>query len=500
LLYRRGLPPQATYIFKHALIRDAAYASLLKRTRQQYHQQIAQVLEACFPATQESQPELLAHHYTEAGCTKQAISYWQQAGEQAIQRSANVEAIAHLRKGLELLTTLPDTIERAQHELTLQLALGVPLQATKGYAARERGEVYTRAWELCQQLGETSQRFPVLFGLWQFYNMGGELQTSREVAEQLLSLARHQDDPALLLEVHRALGLTLLNLGELVPARELVEQGIALYDPQQHRAHAFLYGQDPGMTCRVYTALVLWLLGYADQARARSHEAITLARELAHPYSLAMALGWAARLHLCCRDVQGVTEHAEALMTLSTEQGFPTWMAHVRVLRGWALATQERGEEGIAQMRQGMAAFRAIGAVLWATYDFALLAEAYKNVGHVKAGLDVLAEALTLVDKTGYRYWEAELYRLKGELLQGQAIPDAHQAETCFHQALDVSRHQHAKSLELRAATSLARLWQAQDKRQDAYDLLAPVYGWFTEGFETADLKDARALLEELGG
>jgi predicted ATPase/class 3 adenylate cyclase len=498
LLFRHGQPPEARYLFKHALVRDAAYASLLRSTRQQLHTRIATVLEERFPDTTAAQPELVAHHFTEAGLHAQAVSYWHKAGQRATQRSAHVEAIAHLTEGLEALKTLPETPERTEHELALQLALGAPLQATKGYAAPERQHAYARAWELCQQVGETPQRFSVLFGLWQCYALGAEWQTARAVGEQLLSLAQRQRDPGALLEAHRALAFTVLWLGALAAAQTHAEQGMALYDPQQHHAHAFLYGQDPGMTCRADAALALWGLGYPDQALARSHEALTIAQERSHPYSVAMALGYAALIRQFRREVHATHERAEATRTLYTEQGFPFFLALGTILRGWALAEQGAGEEGVGQICQGWAAWRATGTEACQSYFLVLLAEARGTMGQAEAGLRVLTETRTLVDKTGERFWETELDRLEGQLLLQRAVPDTRHAETCFHQALNMARRQQAKSLELRAAMSLARLWQQQGKRVAARELLAPVYGWFTEGFDTADLQEAKALLEEL--
>src|SRR5262245_35450059 len=498
LLFRQGQPPEARYVFKHALVRDAAYASLLRSTRQQLHTRIATVLEAQFPDTAAAQPEIVAHHFMEARLPAQAVGYWHKAGQHATERSAHVEAIAHLTKGLEALEMLPETPERAEHELALQLALGAPLQATKGYAAPERRQAYARAWELCQHMGETPQRFPVLFGLWQCYALGAEWPRAREVGEQLVSQAQHQDNPALLLEADRALGFTLFCLGEFVPARAYAEQGMALYDPQQHHAHAFLYGQDPGVTCRMYAAAALWFLGYPDQAVVRSHEALTVAQERAHPYSVATALGWMPMIRQYCRDIPAVHHWAQAAMTLCTEHGFPLWLAWGTLMQGWALTQQRAGEEGIVQICRGVAAFRATGTEVWRPYYLALLAEAQEKIGRAEEGLRTLAEASTLMDKTGERCWEAEIHRLKGEFLLRQDVSNAPQAEACLHQAMDVARRQEAKSLELRAATSLARLWQQQGKQIEAYELLAPIYGWFTEGFDTADLQDARALLEEL--
>jgi len=273
---------------------------------------------------------------------------------------------------------------------------------------------------------------------------------------------------------------------------------MVLYDTQQHRSHAFLYGRDPGVDCGLYASWALWLLGYPDQALKRNNEALTLAQELSHPFSLASILACAGVLHTFRREGQATREQAEAAMALSTEQGFPHWLALGTILQGWALA--EQGEEGTAQIRQGMAAWRTTGAELARPYFLALVAEACAKGGQAEEGLSALAEALATVHKTGERFYEAELSRLQGELLLVQSTPQTAEAETCFHQALDIARRQQAKSLELRAALSLSRLWQQQGKREDAHQLLAPIYGWFTEGFDTLDLQEARALLQALGG
>jgi predicted ATPase len=497
-LYQRGLPPQATYVFKHALIQDAAYQSLLWSTRQQHHQHIAQVVEQRFPELCAMQPELLAHHYTEAEVLAQAIPYWQRAGQRAIERSANVEAVAHLTKGLELLATLPDTFERVQQELVMQTTLGPALMTIKGFATPEVERVYTRARALCRQVGETPQLFPVLWGLWLFYEVGGEVQTARELAEQLLSLAQRQQDPALLLSAYRAMGQTVYWQGELVQARAYLEQGIALYDPQRHRSLVFHYSQDAGVGLRTFVAHVLWYLGYPEQAVARLQEALTLARELSHPFSLALALDHAAWLHQYRREERLAQEQAGADMALSREQGFAFFLAHGTIFRGWALAAQGQRTEGITQMHQGLDALRTRGVGVLLPRIHTLLAEAYGESGQAKEGLRLLAEALATADHQGMHLWEPELYRVKGELLLRQPVPDAPEAERCFRQALDSARRQEAKSLELRAATSLSRLWQRQGRRAEARQLLAPIYGWFTEGFETVDLKEAKALLEEL--
>jgi predicted ATPase len=498
LLYQRGVSPQATYIFKHALIQDAAYASLLKSTRQHYHQRIAQVLETQFPETTEGQPELLAYHYTEAGLTGQAVAYWYKAGQRASERSAHLEAIAHLRQGLELLKTLPETSERIQREMDLLIMLGASLRATQGTGALEVGETYTRARQLCQHLDNPHQLFPVLRGLWNYYCVRAEHQTAHALGEQLLTLAQQVQDTVLLVAAHRALGTTLHNFGTAAEAHTHFTQGLALYDAQQHRASTFLYGEDAGIVCASQDAWTLWYLGYPDQALARSQEAVTLAQQNVHPFSLGLALVFAAVVHQSRREVPAVHQRAEAVINLAMEQGFQYWRAQGSILRGWTLVHQGQEQEGITQIEQGLSAYRATGAEVLRPYYLTSLAEAYGIMGQPEAGLTVLTEALMHVDTTGERWYEPEIYRLKGELLLQQSTDNATEAETCFHHALDIARTQQAKSWELRAATSLARLWQQQGKRQEAHDLLAPVYHWFTEGFDTAALQEAKALLDAL--
>jgi class 3 adenylate cyclase/predicted ATPase len=497
-LYQQGLPPQATYVFKHALIQEAAYQSLLRSTRQRHHQHIAQVLEAQLPELCETQPELLAHHYTEAGLLAQAVPYWQRAGQRAVQRFAHREAIGHLTKGLDLLKGLPETPEHTHQELDLQTALGPAWMAAKGYAAPEVEQAYARARELCRQLGEQARLFSVLRGLGAFYFVRGKYQTAREVGAELLSLAQSPPDPARLLGAHQVLGIAWFWLGELSSARGHLEQAIALYDPQQHRSRAFRSGQDPGVLCRAYSAWALGLLGYPDQALERIHEAVTLGRDLSHPHSLVFALYLVASLHQLRRDVPATYEWAEAVIALAREQLFPYWLAVGRITRGWALANHGQGGEGIEEIRQGLAAYQATGAELGRPWFLALLTEAYGKAGQAEEGLHVVAEALAAAANIGEGFFEAERYRLKGELLLARSLEHQTVAETYLQQALDSARRQQAKWLELRVATSLSRLWQQQGKHDTARQLLEPIYGWFTEGFNTTDLQEARALLEEL--
>ena len=496
LVYQQGVPPQATYLFKHALIQDAAYQSLLRSTRQQYHQRIAQVLEAHFAQTAETQPELVAYHYTAAGLTAHAIPYWQRAGRRAYERSAYVEAISYLTRGLELLQTEPDTPGRLQQEMRLQSTLGVAYTAAKGYAAPEVEGAYSRARTLCQQLGDTQQLFLVLIGLWNFYFVRGALQTACELGEQLLALAENGNDPVRRLRAHGALGESLLHIGHLLPARAHLEQGIALSAPQQRRSYAV---HTPTVACLAYAAWALWHLGYPDQALQRMADARTLAQALFHPLSSALALHFSATLHQFRREPQVAQGWAEAAMTLARDQGLPFWDGSATILWSWALAAQGRSEEGLVQLHQGLRTFRATGAQLQQPSWLALLAEVYGWAGQATPGLEAVAEALAIMDTTGERYYAAEVYRLKGELLwQSGTAPEV--AEAHVRHALTVARQEGAKSWELRAAVSLSRLWQQQGKRAEAYELLAPIYGWFTEGFDTADFQEAKALLEELAG
>jgi class 3 adenylate cyclase/predicted ATPase len=497
-LYETSLFPERVYTFKHALTQNVAYQSLLTRTRQQVHQKVAQALEEHFADSAETQPELLAHHFTEAGLPARAVVYWQRAGERASERSAYAAAIAHLRQGLELLQGLPESAERVQHELLLQCTLAKSLTASQGYTNPQVVQAYTRAYELCRQIGETPQLFPVLTGLITSYVNRGEVYTARELGEELLSLAERQHDNARLQNVHFSLGFALSRLGEFTLSRSHLEQSMACYTPQPltTRTSRDLAGIQIG--CLIVMAEVLWLLGYPDQTLSRLHEAQSLAHELGHPLTLAVVLNHTCALHWCRREVQEVKERGETLITLASDQGFPTWVMRGKMFQGWALAMQGQAEDGIAQMRQCLASLHDERGEQLMLPQTILLAEAYRAGGRVQEGLSVVDKALAAVDNTGVHYREAALYWLKGELLLKQVRPDISQAETCFRQALNVARHQQAKSLELRAAMSLARLWQQQGKRQDAYDLLASVYGWFTEGFDTADLKDARALLEEL--
>jgi len=498
--------PEARFGFAHELIRRTIIDGQSAARRQRLHLNIAQAIELLYANALEEHAEDLAHHFWSSGVAAdpaKAIQYLQIAGRKAVQRSANVEAVSHLTKALGILRTFPESPERDQQELALQITLGVPLMLTKGYAAPEVEKVYGRARELCQQVGESPQFFPMLYGLWLFHSLRAEYKTARELGEQLETLAQRAQDSALLVEAHTARGNTLSFLGELLLAREHLEQAIALYNPQQHRSHAHIYGQDPGVHSLSYATLVLWLLGYPDQARKRSLEASALAQELSHPYGLAFALIHVLYVHRFSGEVRATQERAKELVALSTEHGFPIPLAVGAAHQGWALAEQGLSEEGIIQIRQGIDTWRATGSTLfYQPFLLAMLAEAHGKGGLPEEGLTVLAEALAIVNKTGERYWEAELYRLKGELtlqseVQGSQFKVQAEAQECFRRAIDIARGQSAKSLELRAVMSLSRLCRHQGRNGQARRMLGEIYGWFTEGFDTADLKEAGMLLKD---
>jgi len=498
-IYEQPAFPEPDYTFKHALTQEVAYNAVLLERRRGLHERAAQAIEGLFAERLPEHYNALAHHYSRSANTTKAIDYLHRAGEQAVERSAYAEAVSHLTAALDLLTALPETRERSQQELTVQMTLGMALRATKGAGAPEVERLNTRARELCERVGEPPQLFRVLWGFWLMYNGRGDYQTMRALGEQLLSLAQRLEDPDLLLEAHHALWTSLFSGGELAAARMHQEQGLRLYDPQRHRTHAALYsGHDPGVCCRYRAAPTLWLLGYPDQAVASSQAALALAQQLAHPFSLALALYWAAVLHHLCREASPTQARAEAAITIATDQEYLQQLAQATPLRGWALATSGHGEEGITQIR--LAVYRATRATRDRPYHLALLAEASAQVGQTAEGLEALAEGLATLDKSGVRWWEAELYRLRGELLLQQTVAQPEEAEVCFQQALAVARRQQAKSLELRAAMSLSRLWQRQGKSGTARQMLAEVYGWFTEGFDTPDLQEAKVLLDELRG
>ena len=493
-LYEEGSPPHATYRFKHALVQDSAYQALLKSTRQQHHQRIADVLASRFPEIVETRPELLAHHYTEAGLAEQAIPYWQTAAQRALQRYANHEAAGHASQGLELLAALPDTPRRAEQELTFQLVLGPSLSFIRGPQAVEH--IHARALELAKQVGSTPELFPALAGFGYGQMVHGKMHAARALAEEFLELAEPQQDPLVLAVGHRMMAYTAWWQGDFVGARNHSDRGLAVYHPDHHRACLMRFSQDSGVVCGYVSAMAHWALGYPAQAVQTMERTLAHARALAHPYSIAITLLFAAQLSQLRRDAGRTRAEAEEALAISAEHGLDAVWLWCLLPRGWAAAQRGDVAAGIADIREAMARRSAvnIGAV-WPWF-YALLADAYGQIGQIDDGLTAAKEALQWVHRNDERLYEAEVHRINGELLLKAGVPD--EAEACFRRALLSARDLQAKSWELRAAVSMTRMLLQQSRLDEARALLAPVYDWFTEGFDTADLQDAKALLEQL--
>jgi len=494
--------PNVSYSFKHALIQEAAYQSLLKSTRRAQHQRIARVLEERFPVRVESEPEEIARHCEAGGLIEQAISYYQRAAELAMKRSANWEAVGHLTRGIGLLGKLPECPERDEQELVLQVSLGAPLVAAKGWGTREAKRAYARARELCEWIGEAPQLFQVVRGLVTFYVAQAELEAAHGLCERLLRLAGGEPDPSARVVAHQHMAIVLYFKGDLSAALEHYERGSSLNDPPEDRSLPFLYGEDLGVSIRIWMAWDLWLLGYPDKARGTGHAAVELGVKAAHPFSHAYALLWTSIVHVMRREHERARELAEAAIAISEEQGFAFLLGGSRLIRGWARFDPRRAdaeiEQAIVEFRQGLDQLSKVDNRVCAPQILGYLAAIYRDVGRVEEALETVDAALAMSKTTHQSYWDAELHRIKGETLL-QKHGEAHApAERLFHRALEVSRHQQARSLELRAAMSLCRLWQKRGTRSQARALLAPIYDWFTEGFETADLKEAKELLDEL--
>jgi DNA-binding winged helix-turn-helix (wHTH) protein/predicted ATPase len=488
----------ARYRFRHALYQEVLYERVAASRRARWHRHVGDRLETGYGVQAREIAAELAMHFVRGRDVPRAVHYLQVAGEQAVQRSAYPDAIAHLRHGLELLADLPDRAERLQQELALQTTLGTALMVTQGYRSQEVERVYDHARTLGQQLDDPAQLFPVLYGLYELYEYRGAFQTSRQVGEDLLRTAHRQHHATLLLGAHEALACTGFHLGTFAQALEHTEQGFRLYDRQLHREVVSLYGRDVGVACRYWTALALWFQGHVDQAWATNTEALDLARELAHPYTVSMTLIRAAFLGQFCRKPHVTRQWAEAAIALAAEHGFLTHAAIGTILQGWTLVMQGQESQGSLQIRQGLDAYQASGAEMDRPYFLALLAESDYLAGEAETGLAALDEAFGALRSGRDFFYEAELYRLQGTLLGALSTDPGRKAEACYQQALDVARRQQAKSLELRAATSLSKWWQQQNKRQEALDLLVPVYNGFTAGHDTADLIDAKALLDDL--
>jgi predicted ATPase len=466
----------------------------LRGARQQLHSQIAAALETQFPGLVDNQPELLAQHYAEAGLIDKSVAFWGQAGRRSVARSAMAEAAAQFQKALDQLARLPDTTERQRQELELLTALGVVLHAVKGLASPETGHAYIRARELWEQLGFPSEFLAVPYGQSRYHAFRGEFELALHLDEDLLRLSRRRNDSAGLVLGHLSSGRNLFYVGRFASSRSHLEEALAAYDPIPHGSLVHQIGLHPRVSSQGFLAFVLFCIGYPDQALAQCDLAIAEARRLAHQPTLAASLALDVGVLSLVGDEAALDERASELIALATEQGFPLWRLHGTLHHGWVQVKNGEVTEGISLLRHGLSAFRATGGSAMASTG--LLARACEIVGQIEEAMTVLDEALQTVEKTGERWFAAELNRQKGQLLLRQG--DAEAADELYRKALDIAREQEAKLWELRAVVSLARLRRDEGRRAEARDLLAPVYGWFTEGFDTADLKEAKGLLDGL--
>ena len=497
LLFRQGEPPNATYLFKHALVQDAAYGTLLRESRRVLHARIAETLESQFTEIAASQPELLAHHLTECGRFEEAVAAWEHAGDRAISRSALVEAIKHFRRGLESLKNLPHSVPRDRKELSILLKLGGPLTATHGYAAPEILQHYTRAHALCGETDQTGEHFHVLEGLWIYRYVSANLATARDLGDELLAIATSTSQAPQLLRAHTALGCTTFDLGECTKAREHFEQALACHDPDRDIRLMTAMGADPGVMSLAYLSWMLTVLGYPDQGFAAAQRAFTLGRIQPHSFSMAWGLQAMATSYLSRGMMSEALETADALVTLSREQRFATWLAHGMLFRAAALSWIGSPAKAIPLLKEAIAARVATGNLISHAGVSSHLVGAYLRLGDFEAGLALVTELLAWVERTDDRQPEPGLWLRRGQLLLANGNGDAKEAELSMQKALTVSRHQQVKLTELATATALARLWQHQGKRAAARELLEPIYAWFTEGFDFPLLRDARELLKE---
>jgi tetratricopeptide (TPR) repeat protein len=494
LLFCRGVAPLSSYVFKHALVQDAAYSTLLRTRRQELHARVAVVLEQHFADLVARQPEILAHHLTAAGDIEHAVDQWLKAGQHAAARLAHREAIRHFDRGLATLAALPEGPARDRREIELQLARGLSLFTTEGFISAEAAKAYVRARELAEQRGDARQLFTAVYGLWQS-NVGfGRTHECRRLSNRLLQLTAREADDGLRLQAQHSAWTTCFFAGELSDGREHCEAGRRLYDPERHRSHRLLYGgHDPGVCAANVEAQFYWLLGYPEKALEIGADALALAERTAHPLSSELVLLYSAVLRLNRGEPEPALQLLDTAEVLVAEQrlGF---VLEPRFLRGGALTATGAFDEAVACLREGLAG--RLGTMQSRPYGLALFSEALTRHGEPSAALSAAREALETQGQSGQRLWDAELHRLEGVALSG--LNRLEEGQIALEEALRIARRQQAKSYELRAATSLARLWGEQGRRAEAHELLAPIYGWFTEGFDTADLKDAAALLTEL--
>jgi class 3 adenylate cyclase/predicted ATPase len=498
LLFRQGVPPYTMYLFKHALVQDAAYGTLLREPRRVLHARIAKTLEGEFTEIAESQPELLAHHLTECGRLEEAVAAWERAGDRAVGRSAFVEGIAHLRRGLEILETFPATAARARHQLSIHLKLGGPLTATRGYNAPAILDHYSRTRALCEETGESKALFNVLEGLWIYHYVNAELAIARELGDQLLAMAERSRDGAHLLSAHTALGCTMSSLGEFAMAREHMERALAHHDPERHINLMTAWGADPGIIALSYLVSRLSGFGYPEQGFAAAQRALALARVQPHSFSMAWGLQSMAGAYMFRGAMAEASQTADALIALSREQGFPHWLAQGMILHAAAASWLDSPAKAIPLLKDAVAARVAAGSRITHAGFSLHLVSACLRAGEIETGLAVVTELFAHVERTGDRESESALWRLRGQLLLAGAKGEENEAELCMFKALAVARQQRARLLELLAATVLAQLWQGQGKRGAALGLLEPIYAEFTEGFDFPVLREARALLDKL--
>ena len=495
LLFCRGVAPQSSYLFKHALVQDAAYGTLLRGRRQELHARVAAVLEEHFADLVERQPELLAHHLTGAAETERAVAQWLKAGQHAAARTAHAEALRHFDRGLAVLGLVPESPERDRQEIELQLAMGLSLLTAKGFTSAEAAQTYARAKDLCERTGDADHLFVALWNLWMTTAVRNP-DAARPLSDRLLNLTKTREDSGLRLEAHHSAWFTRFNAGEPSPALSHCDEGRRLYDFERHRSLAFQYGgHDPGVCAGIHGAFSEWLLGYPDRALASSNDGVRLAERLSHPLSLDHSYLWQAVLGNFRGEPDMALSRAQDGETLASEQRLALGL-DPSILRGGALLAQGFIGDAVASIRNGLAARQAVGWHMFQPYHLAVVSEVLCRAGDYDDAAAALVEAHATIEANSERWWEAEIHRLKGVLLLSQR--NLAESEICFEQAIRIARHQQAKSLELRAATSLARLWGEQGRRAEARELLAPIYGWFTEGFDTADLKDAATLLAEL--
>jgi class 3 adenylate cyclase/predicted ATPase len=499
LIVQEGEIPNATYHFKHALVQDAAYSTLPKKPRRLLHARIAKALESRFAERVTLEPELLAYHYEQAGLAGPAVHYWQLAARRDVARSANIEALHHFNRALDVLKDLPQGPERDALELELLLARGAPLLSVKGYASEEMENNYRRAKELSQEQSDSVHQFRAGWGLWTFHMVRGQLANACDLAEDLLALATREQRSDLMIRAHLSVGTTYFWLGRFDEAKTHLLATKSLYDPTQHRAHAVLYGQDLEISARIFLARTLWILGEVEQVEPLALEAIGMARELEHPFTLVFTLCHLSFIYSTVRNAKKTRELADEAVALSTQYGFELTLAWATFSQGLALA-QTGQEEGLGTLLQGLSATRAAGANLSNTFTMALLAEIYLRHNRIDEGLGAIEDAKKLATTWGELFWQAELFRLKGELLLRQSDSSAQAAEQCFCEALKIAQDQHSTMLELRAATSLARLWKTLNKVDEATRILHSVCAKFHEGVENRELIEARTVLDQLRG